>query len=138
MSKYANFIIKGNYHGLVSKKWDIHSTWNCYKYIATVKNENTGKYIKFNYYEGIGNKANNLNPLQAFYSFLMDAISYINAPDFISFCNDFGYEYYDINAKKCYAGCESAYNRFIKLSGFNENEFYNFYNEFCEKNPDIL
>lgn len=119
---FKNYSITGVYHGL-----QYNNNWNqrVYSYTITAVNKDTNKKTRFNYYEGIGNKAGEADVLNAFYCFLGDCISYIDCKDFFDFCDNFGYSY-TRDAKNIYNACKNAY---LKYNRFTSEDLIDLYNE---------
>lgn len=112
------------------------SEWSSNYHIVTVKSSATGKKTSFDFFCSVAHPTfeGEYDVLNAFYCFASDAESGLYS--FEDFCAEFGYDLYThdgwIKARKIWLACKRAYKKFIRMSGYNESEFYDFLNELAE------
>jgi hypothetical protein len=97
-----------------------------------VKNTESGKTTRFEFWCSIMHPKfeTEYDVLNAFYCFVSDALSGLYSFD--EFCSEFGYDTDSRKAEKIYKACKRAYTKFERVSGFSENEMYDFINELAE------
>ena len=105
---------------------------NTNSYTVTVKSRETGKKTSFDFWCSIASPdfEKEYDVLNALYCFVSDAISGLYSFD--EFCGEFGYDTDSRKAEKVYKACKRAYAKFERVSGFSENEMYDFINELSE------
>ena len=126
---YKQFEIKTFYRG--DKCWNCDNR-NYNNHIVTVKNTESGKATRFEFWCSIMHPEfeTEYDVLNAFYCFVSDALSGLYSFD--EFCSEFGYDPDSRKAEKVYKACKRAYAKFERVSGFSENEMYDFINELSE------
>lgn len=126
---YKQFEIKTFFRG--DKQWNCDSR-NYNNHIVTVKNTETGKATRFEFWGSIMRPKfeSEYDVLNAFYCFVSDALSGLES--FENFCREFGYDTDSRKAEKVHKACKRAYSKFERISGFSESEMYDFINELSE------
>lgn len=126
---YKNFKISAEFDGKKVASWD---AYNDRHNKVTVKNLDSGKYTSFDFWGSVVNPRveSEYDLLNAFYCFISDALAGLES--FESFCGDFGYDTDSRKAEKIYKACKRAYTKFERVSGFNDDEMYDFINELQE------
>jgi hypothetical protein len=126
---YKNFKISAEFDGLKVAIWD---EYNDRHSKVTIKNLENGKRTSFDFWGSIKNPRleSDYDLLNAFYCFVSDAISGLES--FENFCGEFGYDTDSRKAEKTYKLCKRAYVKFERVSGFSDDEMYNFINELSE------
>ena len=101
------------------------------KFTVTVKNLDTNKYIRFDFYDSNHNYTkgiktlNNDDLLNTLYCFIQDAIAGELSQD--DFCNEFGYDYFE--GRKIHRLCQKANEKAEKII---LDDIYDFANELQE------
>ena len=126
---YKNFKISAEFDGLKVAIWD---EYNDRHSKVTIKNLENGKRTSFDFWGSIKNPRleSDYDLLNAFYCFVSDAISGLES--FENFCGEFGYDTDSRKAEKTYKLCKRAYVKFNRVSGFSDDEMYDFINELSE------
>lgn len=126
---YKNFKISAEFDGLKVASWD---EYNDRHNKVTVKNLENGKRTSFDFWGSVMNPSleSDYDLLNAFYCFVSDALSGLY--NFDEFCGEFGYNTDSRKAEKIYKACKRAYAKFERVSGFSENEMYDFINKLSE------
>ena len=126
---YKNFKITAKFDGLKVASWDEYNDRHSKVTIKNLKNE---KWTSFDFWGSIKNPRleSDYDLLNAFYCFVSDALSGLES--FESFCDEFGYDTDSRKAEKIYKACKRAYTKFECISGFSNDEMYDFINELSE------
>lgn len=126
---YKNFKITAEFVGLKVASWD---EYNDRHNKVTIKNFKNGKRTSFDFWGSVKNPSleSDYDLLNAFYCFVSDALYGLES--FENFCDEFGYDTDSRKAEKIYKLCKRAYVKFERVSGFSDNEMYNFVNELSE------
>lgn len=126
---YKNFKISAEFDGKKVASWDAN---NDRHNKVTVKNLDNGKRTSFDFWGSVVNPRveSEYDLLNAFYCFVSDALCGFES--FESFCGDFGYDTDSRKAEKTYKACKRAYAKFERVSGFSDDEMYDFINELQE------
>ena len=111
------------------------SSWNernTNSYTVTVKSRETGKKTSFDFWCSIASPdfEKEYDVLNALYCFVSDAISGLYSFD--EFCGEFGCDNDSRRAERIYKACKRAYNKFQRVSGYNDDQMYEFINELAE------
>lgn len=117
--------------GKFNKCWSCDDR-NYNNHIVTVKNTESGKVTRFEFWCSIRQPEfeSEYDVLNAFYCFVSDALSGLES--FESFCGEFGYDTDSRKAEKIYKACKRDYAKFERVSGFSDDEMYDFINELSE------
>jgi hypothetical protein len=99
--------------------------WKREHWAVQVKNKPVRKQMSFDVWGGGAVK--NMNPVQAFYLFILDACEYINCDSVESVMSEFGYDDYK-TAKKVFKGLENAYYKCRKF-GIDDDNMIDILNE---------
>lgn len=128
-ANFKQFEINTVYHG--DKCWSYDSR-NYNNYVVTVKNKENGKKTRFEFWCSIMRPEfeSEYDVLNAFYCFVSDALDSLYSFD--EFCGEFGYDTDSRKAEKVYRACKRAYAKFERVSGFSDDEMYDFINELSE------
>lgn len=128
-ANYKNFQISTVFKG--DKFWNCDNR-NRNNHIVTVKNTETGKFTRFEFWCSIANPLfeNEYDVLNAFYCFVSDAVSGMES--FSEFCNEFGYDADSMKSYKTWKACKRALEKFKRISDFSDDEIYDFVNELAE------
>lgn len=128
-ANYKEFEISTRNVGGKSASWDNR---NMNYHVVTVKNTNTGKLTRFDFWCSIAKPEfeKEYDVLNAFYCFVSDALSGLESFD--NFCGEFGYDTDSRKAEKIYKACKRAYAKFERVSGYSDDEMYDFINELSE------
>ena len=126
---YKNFKITAKFDGLKVASWD---EYNDRHNKVTIKNLENGKQTSFDFWGSIKNPRleSDYDLLNAFYCFVSDALSGLES--FEIFCGEFGYDTDSRKAEKIHKVCKRAYTKFERVSGFSNDEMYDFINELSE------
>ena len=134
MTTYKNFKITANLQcAEINKALGDNEPRN--KYFVYVTNTETSAKTRFTFWDSLQNTKNGvvLNDnelLTAFYFFVSDSMA--GAKSFHDFCSDFGYNEDSRNAEHVYKACKRSYNAFIRVSGLDDSDMYDFANELQE------
>lgn len=134
MTTYKNFKITAKLQGAeIDSAWGDNEPRN--KYFVYVTNTETGAKTRFAFWDSLRNTESGVvldgdELLTAFYFFVSDAMA--GAESFHDFCSDFGYNEDSRNAEHVYKACKRSHASFIRVSGLDNSDMYDFANELQE------
>lgn len=134
MITYKNYKIVAKLQGAeINKAWGDSKPRN--KYFVYVTNTENGEKTRFTFWDSLCNTESGVvldgdELLTAFYFFVSDAMA--GAESFHDFCSDFGYNEDSRNAERIYKACKRSYNSFVRVSGLDDYDMYDFANELQE------
>lgn len=134
MTTYKNFKIVAKLQGAeINKARNDNEPRN--KYFVYITNMENGEKTRFTFWDSLNNTRRGVvldgdNLLHAFYCFVSDANN--GFYDFHDFCDEFGYDSNSITARKIYKSCCKSYEKWIRISGMNDFDFWDFLDELQE------
>lgn len=126
---YNEFTINTNFDMNKPSHWD-ERNWN--HHTVTVYSKKTGKRTRFDFWGSIMNPEldTEYDVLNSFYCFVSDAIS--GTYSFSEFCGEFGYDEDSRKAERTWKACKRSLEKFQRMSGYSEDEMYDFINDLAE------
>lgn len=126
---FKNFTISTGKRTFKPSSWDKRNTNS---YTVTVRNTETGSRTSFDFWCSIARPTfcTEYDVLNAFYCFVSDAGC--GADSFTDFCRNLGYDSDSITALKTWKACKRSLAKFLRVSGFSDDELYDFANELQE------
>ena len=128
-STFKNFTISAVFHGDKVSPWGNNYNYNK----VTVVNNDNGKKTSFDFWGSLVRPEikTDEDAKEAFYCFVSDAVSYLSTGTLDSFFDEFGYNVIS-EGIKAFNGCEKAFKKLERLTGFSDDEIYSLLDELSE------